>query len=482
MNGSGKLASAVLILFSLPFLGFGAFAFFMGLQKLVAGAPAQNWVFALFGLFFFAIGAALMGGAILGPAKMKQAEQRRAEHPQEPWLWRNDWAEGYVKSTRKSNLISKCVFAALWTLVSLPVVFLVPKETIQQRPVVAVAFLFPAIGVFLIIVAFREILRRVEFGNTSLQLASVPCVIGREFRGAIHARFPHSPDHGVRLKLTCVQRITTGSGKDQNTSEKILWRDELNLSGAELYPAPTGTSIPVSFLVPAEAISADSSHPRNQIIWLLTAEADVPGVDYKDSFELPVFRTASSPAVSQDEARPIEAPERPTIVVRPAGNGGTEFYFPAGRNPGFATSTTAFSTAFGAMIWFMLAHHIPFIFPLVFSLFDLILVYASVQLWVGTSTVVIGAGVVRLRSGVLGGGKVQEIQAAQVTSIQAVISGQQGGAAGTPYYDIQFWLADDRKVIAGKTVRDKHEVEWLVSEMKRLIGLGKPKTMAAGAR
>jgi hypothetical protein len=168
-------------------------------------------------------------------------------------------------------------------------------------------------------------------------------------------------------------------------------------------------------------------------------------------------------------------------LVRPAANGGTEFYFPAARNKQFAGGISTFGVIFAALIWFMTAHGAPFIFPLVFSVFEMVLIYAAMQLWLGTSSVVIGSGVLKVRSGFLDGGMTREIPFAQITAVQTAITAQQGQATGTPYYDIQL-LADSERITLGKTIRDKHEAEWLVSEMKRLIGLERPKAMAATAR
>jgi len=101
-----------------------------------------------------------------------------------------------------------------------------------------------------------------------------------------------------------------------------------------------------------------------------------------------------------------------------------------------------------------------------------------VQMWLGTSRVVIGNSL-RLQSGLLGGGKVQQIAFSDIASISDRITAQQGGGTGTPYYDIEMTLRDGKKLTLGRTVRDQHETEWLVSEMRRLTGLDR-KSMTAG--
>jgi len=483
MNRSNIAAAVFLGLFALPFCGFGLAAFFSGLQQVVNGGPKQSWFLLCAGVLFAVLGFLFLGAAVFGPRKLGQMDRQLAEHRDEPWLLRGDWAQGRIVSKTRSNMISAWTISVLWNLVSIPILFLVPKEQFLHDPKLLIALLFPAVGAGLLVWAVRETLRWFEFGKTYFEMASVPCVIGKEVCGTIQARFPHSPDHGIRLKLSCVNRVVTGSGKNESTSEKIVWQEQKNLSAGELCPGPTGTAIPVSFHLPIGALQTDTTNRRNSIFWLLEADADVPGVDYKDIFELPVFRTKDTPTTETDgsfaESQPVFAPPlNPTIFVRPAIDGGTEFYFPAARNKGFAFSATLFTVIFGTISVLLTRGRIPFIFPLAFGLFTALLGYISLDMWLATSSVVVGSGMLRLRAGFLGGGKINEIPFTQVSALQIAITSQQGGASGTPYYDIQLIKADGKKVTLGKTIRDKQEAEWITGEMQRLI---LPKAMGATA-
>jgi len=305
-------------------------------------------------------------------------------------------------------------------------------------------------------------------------MVSCPLVIGNEFHGNIHARFPHGADHGVRLKLSCINRVVTGSGKNQTTSDRILWREEKNVSPGELCPGPIGSLIPVSFRIPWNALQTDGTNSRNSILWLLEADADVPGVDYKDIFEVPVFRTKETPASPESETRtdnPASAPPiRPTVVVTRTAEG-TQFFFPPGRNKGFALGVTTFSMIWSGVLALMIFLHAPVIFPVAFGFFDLLLLMGAAQLWLGTSRVVIDSSRVRVQSGLFGGGKWREFPKSQILDIQAVITAQQGGASGTPYYDIRLLQTEHQNVTLGRTIRDKDEAEWLVAEMKKVLQL-----------
>jgi hypothetical protein len=489
MDRSSKIGVAVICLFALPFAAFGLFALSHAgsFTEQGTGKPIF-WLPVLFGVVFSSIGFGLLFLAFFGAKRFAGQQRLQAEHPAEPWLWRADWAAGRVLSKTRGNMIGAWVFAILWNLVSAPVAILVVPAALKQKgPVALIALVFPVAGAFLLIRAIKLTVGFLEFGKTWFEMASVPGIIGRELKGTIHAKFPHSPDHGVHLRLSCVRYLTTGSGNSQSTTESILWRDETDLDPGRLCPGPMGTMIPVAFHIPADAHATERISPREQYVWMVEAMADAPGVDYHDIFEVPVFRTANSPTAAEAAAQEkvfaasapaVCAPERPTVQVQRT-SGGTEFYFPPARNKSFAASTTMFTAIFGALTFFLLNHKVLFLFPLVFGFFSVLLFYISVRLWLGTTRVLIGNSL-KVQEGLLGYGKVRDITFTDIVSIGDKITAQQGGGTGTPFYDIQAKLRDGKTVTLGHFLASKREVEWLTSEMRRLTGLA-ARTAAAGA-
>jgi hypothetical protein len=481
VDGQTKFASGLALLFGVPFCIAGLAVLKNGITLNGVAAPPA---FAIpFGLLFFFGGATVIGGIAWGTRKARQQARLKAENPSSPWMWRKDWAEGRADSKTRSSMITAWIFAILCNGISGMILSFRPLDAYREKPATLILLVFPVAGVWLLVWAVRETLAWFEFGKTSFQMTAVPLVIGREMRGAIQARFPKPPEHGIRLKLSCVNRIVTGSGRDQTTRENILWREEHTVSPAELYASPTGTTIPVSFQIPFDARQTDSTDPRNAIFWMLEADADVPGVDYKDCFEVPVFRTKDTPTQAEEprfaSSEPnIAAPAAPTIIVTPSG-AGTEFYFPAARNKGFATGITVFLGFWSGVLALIFRLHAPFIFPLVFGLFDLLLFYIVLQMWFGTSAVVVNSAGLRVRSGIGKVGKWNEIPASEVANIEAAIRSQQGGATGTPYYDILLTQSSGKKVTLGQTIRDKQEAEWLVTEMKKELRLSPAKAAAA---
>lgn len=214
----------------------------------------------------------------------------------------------------------------LWNMLSVPAVLLVPTEQIFTTKMLG-GLVFPAIGIGLLLWAIRETLR--------FELATVPCVLGRKLRGTIQTRFPHVPDHGMRLKLSCVNRVVGSAGSNRSSQARIVARLEKAVSPSQICAGALGAAIPVSFHLPADAPETDSSNSSNSVRWLLEADAEVPGVSYKDIFELPVFRRKETPekqaAEEFAEAEPAsERPARMSIRVSMPADGGTQFYFRLG--------------------------------------------------------------------------------------------------------------------------------------------------------
>jgi len=487
MNRSGKLGVAVVFLFGLPFAAFGLIAISQAMRLAGSGAVGPPfWPPLIFGVVFSSIGFGLMFVALIGGRSSARQQRLEAEHPTEPWLWRADWAQGRANSKTRTTTIGSWILAVFWNLISMPIAWLVVPAAVKQKgPIAYLVLVFPAVGVLLLVYAIRQTIALFEFGQTYFEMASVPGVIGRELKGTIQARFPHSPDHGVHLRLSCVHMVTTGSGNSRSTNQTILWRDEVDLSSGQLCPDQMGTTVPVSFRIPLDAHPTEKASPGDACVWLLEARASVPGVNYHDVFEVPVFRTAATPTSpeTEEQASPFAAavataarPERMTVRVQP-NTDGTEFYFPPARNPGFSASTTVFAAIFGGITYFLMHVHAPLIFRMALGFFSLVLIYVAAQMWLGTSRVVIGSSL-KVQAGMLGGGRVREIALADIASIDDKIMSQQGGGTGTPYYDIVLKLRSGRWVTLGRTLPNKQETEWLVSEMRRLAGL---QTKAAGA-
>jgi hypothetical protein len=295
MTRPSKGAAVFLTLFGLPFLGAGlAFIY----QQLVASgnqSAFQSVAASLFGSVFAFIGGGLIYAALRGYGLLKQQAALEEASPLSPWLWRTDWAARRAESLNKKSAVVLWVLAVLCNLVTLPFLLGMAQQFERSRnPVMFLLLGFNLIGAILIVKAARASIRRRRFGETYFEFDTLPFSTGERVRGRIHLQFDTRAEHGIDLRLSCVRKVVSGSGKNSTTNQIILWQADQNVPAGALAPGPLGRAIPVDFSIPADNAITSHDDPRDQILWLLHAQADVPGVDYTDDFEIPVFRGASS--------------------------------------------------------------------------------------------------------------------------------------------------------------------------------------------
>ena len=296
MAQPSKVGPIFLTIFALPFLGGGLF-FIYGLLTSSPNFHASSLATGLFvASFFVLVGAGLIFAAMKGYSLLKKQAALQDANPLSPWLWRTDWASRRAEGANKKGYISAWIAAAFCTLITAPFMLgKIPDLLRQGDPRIFILLGFNLFSAILIINAIRATIRHERFGNSYYEFDPLPISPGRRMTGRIQLRFETQTTHGIDLRLTCVRRIVTGSGKNSTVSKVTLWQADKNVPSGALEPGPLGRAIPVEFDIPADALITDHSNPSDQILWLLHAQADVPGVDYSDDFELPVFRTADSP-------------------------------------------------------------------------------------------------------------------------------------------------------------------------------------------
>ncbi len=482
MKPARTVGLGCLVLLSLPFCAAGLFAFAMAARAALAPSPDWTRVAALglFGLVFGGVGFGLIAAGKAGAARQQEIDRLRAEAPQAPWRWRKDWSRGYADDASRSTLPAAWGFALFVSLISAGVAAAILKELGAGNRLAALGLVFPAVGLGLLANATVKTWRRLKYGVSRFEMASVPGSPGGRLSGAIRTGFDLSPEDGFSLRLTCASRTSSGSGKNRSVRENILWRDERTMNRALPGPDPAGGSIPVYFEIPADARPTTLDDPDDRVLWTLDADCRVPGLDYHAEFEVPVFPTGDpAPAAGAAPADPMAeylAPEQPyrprsdsPIQLRPSAGGGIEIDFPAARNPGAAFSMSAFLLLWCGAIWLQVHLRAPLIFPIIFGLFGLLLLWIALDLWLGTCRVVIEAGEVRVRLGLLGLGPTRIFPCSEIQQVVLRINMQSGGRSGTPYYDIALVRRNGRRIAAGQHLRDKREAEWLAAQIRERL-------------
>ena len=468
-SASVRTAVGCAVLFLLPFAAVGVGTAVAAVRALGARDWGQAGFLSIFALTFGGVGIGGIVTVLRGRRSAEAALAREAQDPEAPWLWREDWAARRITDASAAEMGFAWAFAILWNLISVPgAVFGVRAALREGNRAALIALLFPAVGVGLLVWAVRATIRRRRYGTSVLELGTLPAVVGHALEGTLRTPAGLRPPEGFRVVLSCIRRVTSGSGRNRSTSERILWQEERRATAS-------GAGVPVAFAIPADASPSDPGRSDDRTLWRLEVSAEVPGVDYAAGFEVPVFRTAESALPRTETERTVAAGTAvPADYRQPTGSRiqvsqtrrGTEIYFPPARNPGMAVSLTVFTLIWAAAIWATIAFDAPLIFPIVFGGFGVLLVFLLIDQWMGVARVTADRGGVTIAKGWLVVGRERTLPAAEVADVTTKIGSQAGRTA---YYDVTIVTTAGKRVTAGGGIPDKREAEWLAAAVQKAL-------------
>jgi Protein of unknown function (DUF3592) len=434
--------------------------------------------YLIFVVAFGGVGFGLVAGGLYGARKLRREEELRALHPSLPWLHKQEWRTGRIPSSR-ADLVTSSVLAVLWNAISAPLIFLVPREVGRGNLLALIGAIFPLVGAGLLWWAGRNVFRRMKFGESLLEMESVPGVIGGRLAGVVRTTRNLEQARSFEATLSAVGKTRSRKGDDRGTEETILWQKSQTL----VPPSPvrgTTLSIPVAFAVPADQPPTDESDPDRQIVWRLTLGADVPGLDYEVTFEVPVFRTgdgsrlgtegsvgsgsASSPWVRTAGLEQTLAKAGIRIERLPSGR---RFSFPPARclkAALFMSGVLAVGT--GAAVLLFLSEA-PRLFGWFLGLFDVVFLLAVSDLWLYGSEVEASEGGLVFRGGVFGIGKDKRWSRAEVDEIQPRRWMQWGNRA---YYQIEVVTRWHKRQVVAKGLPDLEIAEVVSKEISLALG------------
>lgn len=435
----------------------------------------------MFGAVFAGVGLGLIGGGFWGQRRGREEERLSSLHPQAPWLWKPEWEEGRIRALGRAGFLMPGIFALFWNLVSLPLLFVLPEEIFEKGNRAALlGLLFPLVGLGLLIWAVRAFVRWRKYGDSVFEMARVPGLIGGKLEGRIVTSVNIEAVSGFELTLSCVHRVTKGSGDSRRTSEEILWQEQQLIERELLDYDPTRTAIPVLFAIPYDNQPSEERSDDDEILWRLEVEAETPGIDYAAQFEVPVFKTADSRADFELEKSPEASylsPRDPVALLASEGIrkefqpfGGYALSFPAARHKGAALGLTAFFAVWTAITVFLAVVDAPLLFPIVFGLFDLLLLWGVLDLWLDRRRIEVRPDRLVFSGGILGLGKAHEILYSEITGVRPVRGMQVGDKL---YYRIQVATRDGQKHLAVSKLGGLPLARQVVEEMK---GLESPTT------
>src|SRR5881296_3106881 len=244
-RGSGFI-TVVGAVFAVPGFAVGVST----LRKAVAGNVDVKQIVLGFSmaLMFAGAGIGLIVWSRVSATLSARRNQTMLQNPGKPWLWRDDWAQGYARAEWKSTATMMTIIGVAFLLFSVPMLMNFTSSLGRAHPLqVAVVVLFPLMGVLLIGQSLTAYLRSRKFREVHLTLSAVPSTLGGKFQGRVEARFVFPFSATVDVKLSCVHSYISGSGDNRSRWERILWQDLKTVMASTDGQA---SYIPIEFTIP----------------------------------------------------------------------------------------------------------------------------------------------------------------------------------------------------------------------------------------
>jgi hypothetical protein len=422
-SSPGFLATGCVFLFCLIFfLAAAGMAVSVGwevVSAVSAGKPNPVPAYALVLMavvvsVFGVVGIFTMVSAWKSPAAERAQRLREKRHPGQPWLWREDWEQGFA-----------------WA---------------QMR------------------------------GDSRFRMTAMPGVLGGRLQGRLETTASLPFAGSVEFVLSCVSRTVPIGGRSSGSSE-VLWQEKTTAAvspGAAGAVAAADFEIPFD----ARATWRRDSASNTEIFWLLSAQSTsdrfhatftVPVFQTVESDPSRTRERLEAEAGSR-LAGFSPAPERLEKIPAPEG---IHYRFPRRRNRGVAVSCGITGLLFLA-IALLIFHWIPStessaglaiaLFPGAIGILALV---GGVWKWFGETTVTASPHEVCIHSSGLLMSRTRVFQASQIQGLE-IKPGMQGGRK--VWYDVRLKLAGGNTAAAGADM-DKTEAEWLVAEIRKNLGV-----------
>lgn len=464
-------ATGCIALFMLPFVGAGAFFMAEGFRE-VRHRSAGVWgilvggLLAVFGVTFAAM-------AFIAVRKASARAQRARQFPSQPWLWRQDWIDRRVAESPGRTIGFLWVFAIVWCAISVPMAVGFFRLA-AMRPFLLIPVVFlPLLGFVLVCSAAFSSLRAMKFGRSVCTIDRSPIAPGQTFHGEVAYRGSDVPESGYTMVLSCINRVVRGAGRNRTVSDDVLWSTEWRVAGALAMPSPVGMRVPFDAAIPPDGRSSDLRNSSDSILWRLDVAAELPGIDYKTGFELPVFETAAGhddgaiAAYQISHRADIVHREMSGVGMRPLANGGYEYEVPPVRELKGALTPVIFLAIWWGIIAVILKFGAPLLFPIVFGAFGVLLTLFVLDMIFGESIVSADRSGVTARRQWFGAGKTTVISADQITAIAAKTGARSGS---TSYFDVEARLRSGNGRAVARYLHSYEDADALAAKLWTAMG------------
>jgi hypothetical protein len=312
-------------------------------------------------LGFLTIFPVVFGGFGLGMLLLVRHARRREERlaqlatadPGKPWLADPSGTAQIIPGETGALLWAPLLTALIWNAAAWPIAVVASHQATLPLAARLAIWTAPALGLVMAGWAVYAVARRLHHGVGELRLSRVPVALGDWTDATVVCSCDGSDDELILPELSCIRRVTTGSGKNTSTKEVREWSAMLAVARRDLARADDGRcAIPLRLPAPADC---PPTSPDGTVFWRLDLRISRPGIDALHRFTLPVLPVGDSSG-TLDRATATAALPVADLLTRLASGGlavaqtasGFVVSLPAPRNPGLSLGG---SIAAGLFAW-----------------------------------------------------------------------------------------------------------------------------------
>ncbi len=253
--------------------------------KLFAG-PMAAPVFFMPGLF-------IALAAFVSMVRERGARRLAREFPERPWLHVSEWSRlrgrGQGGGARTGLSLMSFVFG--WVALCASVMWIAEPE--PEGAFTALTAAVDGVTVLLGLFTVRAYVQGFKFGQAALLLGQVPLEPGKTFAARLVVPAVLSTATKVSARLHLEKSYTTGQGKNRHAHSVTVYEQLQEVPRTALLGQGGTLSVDLRFELPDDQPTNHAgSEPGYQ--WKVAVSAETPGVDFSETFELPVYRPRGS--------------------------------------------------------------------------------------------------------------------------------------------------------------------------------------------
>ena len=255
----------------------------------------------LVGPVFFLPGFFLAMSMMLSVFRERGARRLAREFPRRPWLHDDDWSQlrGSLRNANSIPGIAMMLGIFGWLALCATVSWVLDSERAWNFTLVM--FVANLAATFIAVLAVRRVLQRIKFGQPQLLLAQVPIELGKTFSARLLMSSAVGGATTLRASLRLEKTTTSGIGKNKHTDLSVVCERSIEVPRSAFVEHEGGLSAELRFEVPDDVpLTRVTSEPSYE--WLVAVKAETAGVDFDESFSVPVYRPQS------DEEKTLRSP------------------------------------------------------------------------------------------------------------------------------------------------------------------------------